>query len=80
MKSYLHAGPFSDVAGLIVFLVIHHDWLIPIWCKLPFGLVIAALGGLAVSFALLTISLVMESAAWMVGAPGAAQRLTVITV
>jgi hypothetical protein len=48
MKASLLAGAFSGVAGLIVFLVIHHFWIMPIWFILPIGLLIAALGGVAV--------------------------------
>jgi hypothetical protein len=44
----LVAGALAGVAGLVVFLIIHHIWIQPIWFILPFGLVIAALGGLAV--------------------------------
>lgn len=51
MKSYPLAGVFSGVAGLMVFLVIHHFWIMPIWFILPLGLVIAGLGGLAVGWA-----------------------------
>ena len=50
MKSYLLARASSGVAGLIVFIVIHHLWIIPIWFILPLGLVIAGLGGLAVGW------------------------------
>lgn len=39
------------MAGLLVFLVIHHFWITPIWFILPLGLLIAALGGLAVGWA-----------------------------
>lgn len=45
------AGVFSGIVGLVVFLVIHHFWISPIWFILPLGLVIAALGGLAVGWA-----------------------------
>lgn len=48
MRSHLLAGAFSGAAGLIVFLVIYHFWIMPIWFILPVGLLIAALGGLAV--------------------------------
>ena len=42
------AGVLSGVAGLMVFLVIHHFWIKPIWFILPLGLVIAGLGGLGI--------------------------------
>ena len=50
MNNALIAGALSGVAGLLVFLTIHHFWIKPIWFILPPGLVIAALGGLAVGW------------------------------
>jgi hypothetical protein len=47
----LIAGVLAGIVGLLVFLVIHHLWINPIWFILPIGLVIAALGGLAVGWA-----------------------------
>lgn len=41
----------SAVAGLLVFLVIHHLWIMPIWFILPIGLIIAVIGGAAVGWA-----------------------------
>jgi len=46
-KASLIAGVLAGVAGLLVFLVIHHIWIKPIWFILPIGVVIAAAGGLA---------------------------------
>jgi hypothetical protein len=51
MKASLLAGAFSGINGLIVFLVIHHFWIMPIWFILPIGLVFAGLGGAAVGWA-----------------------------
>ena len=51
MKASLLAGALSGVATLIVFLVIHHFWIMPIWFILPFGLLIAGLGGVALGWA-----------------------------
>jgi len=51
MKAHLLAGVASGVAGLMVFLIIHHVWIMPSWFILPFGLLIAGLGGLAVGWA-----------------------------
>lgn len=51
MKDYLVAGLLSGGAGLLVFLVIHHLWIKPIWFILPAGLVIAGLGGLSAGWA-----------------------------
>jgi hypothetical protein len=45
------AGVLAGIAGLLVFLVIHHIWIMPIWSILPVGMVIAAVGGLAVGWA-----------------------------
>jgi len=50
MNASLIAGLLSGIAGLLVFLTIHHFWIKPIWFILPPGLVIAALGGLAVGW------------------------------
>jgi hypothetical protein len=50
-KASLIAGMSAGAAGLLVFLVLHHLWIKPIWFILPIGLVIAALGGLAAGWA-----------------------------
>jgi len=50
-KASLIAGIFAGIAGLLVFLVLHHLWIKPIWFILPIGLVIAAAGGLAAGWA-----------------------------
>src|SRR3990172_2725371 len=47
MTADLIAGSLSGIAGLLVFLVIHHFWIRPIWFILPVGLMIAGFGGLA---------------------------------
>ena len=41
----------AGTASLLVFLVLHHLWITPIWFILPLGLVIAVIGGLAVGWA-----------------------------
>ncbi|MGH2619348.1 MAG: hypothetical protein ACRDHG_02090, partial [Anaerolineales bacterium] len=51
MSPALTAGVISGVAGLLVFLWIHHFLIRPIWFILPMGLPIAAGGGLAVGWA-----------------------------
>jgi hypothetical protein len=51
MNTALIAGLLSGIAGLLVFLTIHHFWIKPIWFILPLGLVIATTGGLAVGWA-----------------------------
>ncbi len=48
---HLIAGILSGIAGLLVFLVVHHFWIAPIWFIFPLGLVIATIGGLAVGWA-----------------------------
>lgn len=50
MNTALIAGLCSGIAGLLVFLTLHQLWIKPIWFILPPGLVIAALGGLAVGW------------------------------
>lgn len=50
LRIHLIAGVLSGIAGLLVFLLIHHFWITPIWFILPFGLLIASLGGLAVGW------------------------------
>lgn len=50
-KASLIAGMLAGVTGLLVFLVIHHLWIKPIWFILPIGLVIAVIGGLAIGWA-----------------------------
>lgn len=47
----LIAGVSAGVTGLLVFLVIHHFWIQPIWFIFPIGLLVAAGGGLAVGWA-----------------------------
>jgi hypothetical protein len=51
LTAALIAGALSGVAGLLVFLVIHHFWIQPIWFILPPGLVLAGVGGLAAGWA-----------------------------
>jgi hypothetical protein len=51
LPQFLAAGVLSGCAGLLVFLIIHHLWIRPIWFILPVGLVIASIGGLAVGWA-----------------------------
>jgi hypothetical protein len=51
MNASLLAGVVSGLAGLLVFLIVHHFWIRPIWfIALPGGM-IAALGGLVVGWA-----------------------------
>lgn len=66
MKSYLLAGALSGFAGLMVFLVIHHFWIKPIWFILPLGLVIAGLGGLAVGWAYMELQPNLPPRPWSI--------------
>jgi hypothetical protein len=42
------AGSAAGIAGLAVFLVLHHLWIVPIWFVAPLGSVMAGVGGGAV--------------------------------
>lgn len=64
MNSALIAGLLSGIAGLLVFLTIHHFWIKPIWFILPPGLVIAALGGLAVGWSYAEIKAGLPPRPW----------------
>src|SRR2546428_12860196 len=64
MNSALMAGLLSGVAGLLVFLTIHHFWIKPIWFILPPGLLIAALGGLAVGWSYAEIQAGLPPRPW----------------
>lgn len=63
-RIHLIAGVFSGIVGLIVFLVIHHFWITPIWFILPPGLVFASLGGLAVGWSFHELSPRLPSHPW----------------
>ncbi|MCC7165536.1 MAG: hypothetical protein IT331_23765 [Anaerolineae bacterium] len=56
MNAALVAGLLSGIAGLLVFLTIHHFWIKPIWFILPPGLLIAILGGLVVGWSYVEIN------------------------
>lgn len=64
MTVSLIAGLLSGIAGLLVFLTIHHFWIRPIWFILPPGLVIAGLGGLAVGWAYTEIQVGLPPRPW----------------
>ena len=64
MRASLIAGAISGIAGLLVFLTIHHFWIRPIWFILPPGLVIAALGGLAVGWSYAEIKAGLPPRPW----------------
>jgi len=60
----LIAGLLSGIAGLLVFLMIHHIWIMPIWFMLPAGLVAATLGGLAVGWSYAEIRAALPPRPW----------------
>src|SRR5436190_10436282 len=64
MNAALLAGLLSGIAGLLVFLTIHHFWIKPIWFILPPGLVIAALGGLAVGWSYAELKIGLPPRPW----------------
>jgi hypothetical protein len=45
------SGAIAGIAGLIVFLALHHLWIVPIWFIAPVGSAMAAAGGVAVAAA-----------------------------
>lgn len=47
----LLAAAFAGLGGLVVFLVVHAAWILPIWFIAAPGSVFAALGGAAVGWA-----------------------------
>ena len=64
MNAEFVAGLLSGVAGLAVFLIIHHFWIKPIWFILPPGLFIAGLGGLAVGWSYAEIRVGLPPRPW----------------
>ena len=51
LTTALRAGALAGVAGLLVFLALHHLWIKPIWFILLPGLLVAVPGGLAIGWA-----------------------------
>jgi len=47
----VEAGVIAGLAGLAVFLVLHHLWIVPIWGIAPVGLALAAGGGAVIGAA-----------------------------
>jgi len=64
MNTALMAGVLAGIAGMLVFLVIHHLWIMPIWFILPMGLMIAVIGGLAVGWAYSELLLHLPPRPW----------------
>lgn len=61
---FLIAGVCAGIAGLLTFLVIHHFWIQPIWFIMPVGLIIAALGGVAVGWSYAEIYSALPTRPW----------------
>jgi hypothetical protein len=57
-------GVVAAVASLLVFLVVHHLWIKPIWFIALPGLLIAALGGAALGWAYSFIARAMPDRPW----------------
>jgi hypothetical protein len=64
VRSALIAGVISGEVGLLVFLIIHHFWIVPIWFILPAGALVACCGGLAVGWSYAEIRRRFPSARW----------------
>src|SRR4026208_2355273 len=64
MTSSLLAGVISSLVGLLVFLVVHHVWIKPIWFITPVGFVLAAALGLAIGWAYFHIREGLPAAPW----------------
>ena len=64
MSVQLIAGVTAGIVGFLVFLVLHQLWIAPIWFILPIGLVIAAIGGLAVGWAYHELSPHLPTRPW----------------
>jgi hypothetical protein len=45
------AGAFAGGAGLLVFLLLHHAWIVPIWFVAPIAVPVAVAGGIVVATA-----------------------------
>lgn len=78
MRSHLLAGAFAGAAGLVVFLVIHHSWIMPIWFILPVGLVVAVLGGLAVGWSFAELHPNLPNRPWSILSWVALSALTLL--
>jgi hypothetical protein len=64
LRASLAAGVLAGVAGLLVFLAVHHLWIMPIWFILAPGLVVAALGGSAIGWAYAEVRAGLPSRPW----------------
>lgn len=66
LSVHLIAGIASGIIGLLVFLVFHQLWIAPIWFILPFGMIIAAVGGVAVGWAFHELSPHLPPRPWSI--------------
>jgi hypothetical protein len=66
MSAEITAGVIAGIAGLLVFLIIHHFWILPIWFILPPGLLIAGLGGAAAGWSYIELSAGLPPRPWTV--------------
>lgn len=71
-------GILSGAAGLLIFLVFHALWIRPIWFIFPAGLVVACLGGLAVSWSYAEIKAGLPPRPWTSLAVFALVSLTLV--
>ena len=62
--SSISAGVLSGVVGLLVFLLIHHVWIKPIWMIFVPGFLIAAVGGVAVGWAYFHVQASLPPRPW----------------
>jgi hypothetical protein len=65
-RAALISGALSGITGLLVFLVIHAVWIMPIWFILPVGMIVAVAGGLAVGWAYAEIKHRLPPRPWTV--------------
>lgn len=75
-RAALISEALSGITGLLVFLVIHAMWIMPIWFILPIGMVLAVAGGLAVGLAYAEIKHRLPPRPWTV--PSIIVLITVI--
>jgi hypothetical protein len=63
-KPALVSGAVSAITGLLVFLVIHAVWIMPIWFILPVGLMIAVPAGMVIGHAYAVIQHRLPKRPW----------------
>jgi hypothetical protein len=60
----LISGALAGVAGLLVFLVLHALWILPIWFILPVGLIFALAGGVVMGWAYAQLRPTLPKGVW----------------